>query len=569
MKATRWAAMKGTMIMKNGKRNWIAGLACLGWLTASPADAQAAAPATMPLGAYAHPLRAPGRLATDAAGTLYVTDPAAGQVVVFDAFGRQVQARTGLARPLGIAVDDGGNIYLGEEATGSVTVFDPRWQPLYQLGRGPGEFSLPNHLALGQAAGGVAVYVSDSLACQVKVYARGKLVLTLGGPGSQPGQFNFPAGLALSASGELFVVDQNNDRVEVFDPAGQFSREFSLVTRLGGMGMGSGGGRSQGITVDRSGRVFVVDTFQGIVRVFDAQSDYLGKIGAFGDAAGQLRSPAGIALDRYNRLAVASANNGRVQLLGLDSFVQLSATPARPFVAAGAAVSFSAQAGGPGPYRFQWKKNAQNLANSGVVTGADGATLTLAGVSPEDSGDYTVEITGPDGSLLSSAAALKVLIPPQILAQPANQTVALGSDVLVRAGAGGDDLAYQWFFNGSPLPGANGSALFIPNVQLWQQGAYTLLATNAVGSAASLPARLALVIPPPPPQIDWLKVLASGQLQLVFTGSLDYAFSIEASPDLVNWASLTNAVSQGGAFEFTDAGASTQARRFYRLRWAP
>ena len=110
--------------------------------------AQAAAPNVTPLGSLSAQLRGPARVAADADGNLYVTEPAANRVVVFNAFGQQVNVLEGFAGPLALAVANDGRIYLSEEKTGSVSVFDAQWHLLYQLGAGAGEFQLPGHLAV-------------------------------------------------------------------------------------------------------------------------------------------------------------------------------------------------------------------------------------------------------------------------------------------------------------------------------------------------------------------------------------------------------------------------------------
>jgi sugar lactone lactonase YvrE len=115
------------------------GISLLSCAAAWNVSSQTVAPNAISLTAYAASLQAPARVATDAAGYVYVTEPQAGRVVVFDTFGRQSSAHTGLGRPLGIAVDGQGHIFLADEQTGSVSVFDAQWTRLYKLGAGDGE----------------------------------------------------------------------------------------------------------------------------------------------------------------------------------------------------------------------------------------------------------------------------------------------------------------------------------------------------------------------------------------------------------------------------------------------
>ena len=83
--------------------------------------------------------------------------------------------------------------------------------------------------------------------------------LAFGARGSGPGQFNDPCGIAVGPSGLVFVADTWNGRVQVFDDKGVWLREW-----------GGGFFGPRGIAVDPGGTVFVADTGNGRVVRFDA-----------------------------------------------------------------------------------------------------------------------------------------------------------------------------------------------------------------------------------------------------------------------------------------------------------
>lgn len=284
----------------------------------------APAPQAFPIGSFQEQLRAPTRLATDTQGRIYIADPSAGRVVVLNATGQITAVRTNPAGPLGIAVDAQGRIHLGERQRGRVAVYDSQWNQVSQLGQGDGEFGLPNYITIDNASTPPTVYVTDSPAHVVKIYRNGTLVTSFGGRGSTAGKFNFPAGLCINPAGELLVADQNNDRVQVFDLNGVFKRSFTLRPP----GITGRSGRAQGITTDSMGRIYVADSFQGLVKAFDSNGAFLSFVGDFGTAMGQLRTPAAVLVDGQNLLYVASANNGRIEIFGLDLSVAASQTPA-------------------------------------------------------------------------------------------------------------------------------------------------------------------------------------------------------------------------------------------------
>lgn len=290
------------------------------WMPGAPA--QTAAPTATPLRSYGALLQAPARVAIDAANRLYVTDSAAGCVLVRDQYGRLIGISPRLTRPLGIAVDAAGFIYVGEEGAGSVTVFDQSWGRVRYLGRGDGEFGLPNHIAIDSAG---MVYVADSAAHVVKKYSpSGQLLLVIGSAGSSDGQFSFPTGVWIAPTGELIVADQDNVRLQIFGSDGTFLRKIRLTSGM----LGGGGGRIQGVTVDALGRIYVADAFQSIIRILAPDGTKLSSIGAFGSGPGQLLNPSSVAIDRHNRLFVASVGNARVDVYGIDAFSDPHVIPA-------------------------------------------------------------------------------------------------------------------------------------------------------------------------------------------------------------------------------------------------
>lgn len=515
---------------------------------------QAAAPNITPLGALSAQLQGPARVAADAVGNLYVTEPSAGRVVVFNAFGQLTAVHDGFAGPLAIAIATNETIYLSEKKSGCVSVFNPQWERLYQLGCGTNEFQLPGNLAVDPRAPEV-VYVADGPANVVRVYSGPTLLGQFGGTGAGNGQFHFPAGVGISSRGEVFVLDQNNDRVQVFTN-GSFSRLFNLAT-----GESAPAGRYQAVFVDTADHVFVADTMQGRVKVFDAQTGLLLKtIGNYGLATGQLNLPLGLVLDSLNRLCIASANNSRVELFGVDDFLHLSAQAANGRLAAGSDLVISVVVGGTNAAGFQWLKNGV------TVGGATNATLTVASTTPGDSGNYSVVVQSAAGSITSSVAPVAVLAPPHILSAPGDQKILAGAPAVFAVVATGDDLNFQWQFNGQNLPDATNGILTLPGAQAAQSGQYAVTVINAVGSATTAPANLTVVTPPLVMDMVSAAALADGTFQLTLNVDAGFNYDLEATTDLLQWQPVTS-ISAGGLVDFVDTDATNFPNRFYRLHW--
>jgi hypothetical protein len=111
----------------------------------------------------------------------------------------------------------------------------------------------------------------------------------------------------------------------------------------------------------------------------------------------------------------------------------------------------------------------------------------------------------------ASGGKCVVSIAPSILAQPQNQTVSVGSDVLFSVQAAGTPpFKYQWKFNGSDISGATAASLSVTNVQFAQGGKYSVVVTNAAGAVQSSNALLKVVFPPATVQIGSITNTPSG-----------------------------------------------------------
>jgi hypothetical protein len=250
----------------------------------------------------------PVRVAVDAQGRFYITDPQMARLIIADALGQAKVTIPLSIYPAGIAIGPDGRIYLGDVITQAVYVWDAQGNYLYALGAGEGEFSWPNDIAVDEITG--RVYVVDSPAHQVKVYTlEGIYLFTIYGPDTSP--LNDPTGIAVdSAGGRVIVSDHNNKRLQVFDVDGNWISNIGSFTR------------PQGLAVDDQGNIFVADSFQGMVYIYNSEGASLGDFGQFGKDPGELRIPTDVALDPYGRLAVVSYNNGAVEIFGPEGYIQ-------------------------------------------------------------------------------------------------------------------------------------------------------------------------------------------------------------------------------------------------------
>lgn len=159
--------------------------------------------------------------------------------------------------------------------------------------------------------------------------------------------------------------------------------------------------------------------------------------------------------------------------------------PASQTVNAGQTVTFAVNAFGSAPLTYEWQKN------SVAISGANGPTLVLSGVTSADSGIYSVVVRNAVTAVVSNPATLLVNAPPTITAQPVSVTVNAGQAAQFAVTAAGTaPLTYQWLKDGAPVSGATSATLAFTNVSSANLGSYAVRVTNATGSIVSSPAVL-------------------------------------------------------------------------------
>lgn len=143
----------------------------------------------------------------------------------------------------------------------------------------------------------------DSVGSRVHRYtADGRRLGEIGrGPGSEPGQFAGPRDCKVSRSGEIFISDGNNQRIQVFDHQGRFLRTF------GGKGKGAGQLlRAHALDFGPDGNVYLVDVDNSRVAVFDPSGRFLRAWGKAGKGPGLFNAPHGLGFDHEGNLFVSN-----------------------------------------------------------------------------------------------------------------------------------------------------------------------------------------------------------------------------------------------------------------------
>jgi len=203
---------------------------------------------------------------------------------------------------LGVSVDRLGQWYVADGLSNRILVLNDQGQVQRRIG-GMRWLSRLVNVAVDPA--GQRVYAIDQAARmhRVRVFdgTTGSWLMDVGNEGSEAAVLHLPVDAAVGRDGRLYVVDSGNYRVAVFDRDGKFLFDF------GGAGKRPGQfARPKEIATDAQGQVYVADAGHGHVQVFDAQGKFLYTVGTRADqgASATYMLPAGVATDSDDRLYV-------------------------------------------------------------------------------------------------------------------------------------------------------------------------------------------------------------------------------------------------------------------------
>ena len=258
--------------------------------------------------------------------------------------GTPIKTISGVRYPWGIAFCSKGNIVVAERGGHCISIFNSKGEKIKSFGSqgsGNGQFNSPEGVSVDD---GDNILVSDYGNNRIqKVTSCGKFIAAVrinhpvgiaihpqskniyvtsysdhciqilnpdltfsssfGSRGSGDGQFNAPYGVAFDSTGNVYVVNRDNGRIQVFTADGQFLRRFrnSENTRL------------VSICIDSEDMVYATESLNNCVSVLTCEDKFLTSFGTFGAGPGQFNNPHGIAVDKNGVVYVADSGNNRLQ----------------------------------------------------------------------------------------------------------------------------------------------------------------------------------------------------------------------------------------------------------------
>lgn len=246
-------------------------------------------------------------------GRVYVADTAARRVFQFDTDAKTVsfvgeRGGSRLTKPIGVAVDNQGTVFVADGTLKRVFGYAPDGRLTIAIGH-DGELANPSGLAIDRA--NRRLYVADAAKHQILSYSTvdGSPRPPIGKRGSEPGEFNFPTNLAVDGRGRLYVTDTLNFRIQIFNAEGKFVKTFGTLGDSPGYL-----NRPKGVGVDSQGHIYVIDASFNNFQIFDEDGQLLLYVGVGGNRPGEFFLPAGLSIDEQDRIYVADQGNSRIQV---------------------------------------------------------------------------------------------------------------------------------------------------------------------------------------------------------------------------------------------------------------
>lgn len=394
----------------------------------------------------------PGDLCVDAAGNVYFIDNQNFRI-------RKIDAVSGI---ISTFAGNGGGNYAGETI------------PAIAVG-----IDYPNGLAVDAKYLYMSLFSSHRI-CSVNLSTG--ILTTIGGTGTAGfsgdggpainAAFWYPAGLSVTAAGEVYIADYNNNRIRKIDATG-------IVTTVTGNGSqtfsGDGGpalsaslNLPTGVFVDAANNIFIADRGNDVVRKVTASTGNIttvagsGNYGYGGDGGlatspcAKLADPHKVREDAAGNLFIADQSNNCIRRVDTSHLVILvpgvNITTGNLSICQGSSITFNAAAlnGGSNPV-YQWKVN-------GNAAGTNSAIFTTSSLTNGNSVtcDLTVNLGCGSSTVTSNAIIVSVSpsVNPAIAITSSAVSVCAGNDgsniiFTTTVSNGGVTPTYQWKINGN------------------------------------------------------------------------------------------------------------------------
>jgi sugar lactone lactonase YvrE len=368
-------------------------------------------------------------------------------------------------------------------------------------------------------------------------------------------ELDFPSGVAVDTTGNLFIVDTEAGRIRKLGTNG-------IIATVAGGGTnypGDGGAATNaeltdpcGVAVDATGNLFIADysirkvgTNGIITTVAGGGSHYPGDGGAATNA--ELGVPYGVAMDAAGNLFIADTGNNRIRKVGPDGIITTVAGNGTKSYSGDGGAATNAELNYPGGVAVDATGNLfiADYGNNRIrEVGTNGIITTVAG------NGYVNPITGSGGYSGDGGAATNAE-----LTDPCGVAVDATGNLFIADT--GNKRIRNVVFNPSVLS----PTLVLNNVGFGNAGAYDVVVSSPYGSVTSSAVNLTIGLILSAPQVT----VGSTNFTFLLSGPAGSNYVLQVSTDLSYWSNVsTSTMPVSGTMTLSDA-ISGYSRRFYRV----
>jgi DNA-binding beta-propeller fold protein YncE len=267
----------------------------------------------------------PAGITVDASGHLWVADKKNNRIQEFSStgsymaqFGSKGSGEGQLNEPVDVTISEG-ELYVLDYGNSRVEEFSPAGTFLSQFGvsgTGPGQFKEPKGIAANPNSGNI--YVSDTGNERVEEFSpAGKFLVEFGVDGTGKGQMNSPTGLTISPTGELYIANEYNNRIDEWLPPEANNTRLVYSTQFGTLGSGHEQFNDPtAAAMDGNGNVWVSDLSNSRIEELSASGKYIAAYGTHGSGEVQFSGSRGIAINQSTgNVYVCDGWNNRIEEL--------------------------------------------------------------------------------------------------------------------------------------------------------------------------------------------------------------------------------------------------------------
>ena len=264
--------------------------------------------------------------------------------------GMHITTIKGVKQPWGVAVNKKEEVVVAENNADCVSVYSPNGEKLRSFGShgsGQGQFDRPRGVAVDDDGN---ILVADSRNHRIQKFnSDGEFITAVGSEGNKPLHFNVPTGIAIHpVSKRVYVTESLNRRVQILNPDLTSHTMFGIgkgcveprglafdsthnvyisehrentkieICTENGDHLGWFGNVTLNspfdVSIDSNNTVYVCDSNNHRICIFDFNGTLLHSFGSNGTAPGQFDFPCGIAIDENGLIYVSDKDNDRVQI---------------------------------------------------------------------------------------------------------------------------------------------------------------------------------------------------------------------------------------------------------------